>query len=105
VAVEQVGASGFTQQLERDVEAYVAELGLRGSVRVELRLDGERAVIVRAAGSTLAYPPSFLARLWFGIAPAELRGAPDGYASVRGFPDGWLVECSRSVVESRDAAG
>ena len=104
-AIDQLGTVAFTERLEASVRECLTDLGIGGATRVEVRGGGKRAVVVRADGSTVSYPPSFLSRLWFGIAPPALRDAPDGSAGVRGFPDGWLIECGRKVVESGDEPG
>lgn len=104
-ALKRLGSTGYVEGLERSLDDYARQLGLTCVPRVRLRSGAHRAIVVRADKAVLPYPPSFLARLWFGIAPTALRGAPDGYLDSQAFPDAWLIECSRGVVDADDDDG
>jgi hypothetical protein len=79
------------------ITQVMRDYGIPGRARVTiLRAEGARAVSVFVDGRAAPYPPSFLRRLWFGLAPAALQPmAFDGGAEQR-YPDGWLVACAES---------
>jgi len=104
-AVEHIGFEAWTERVEAEVLTYMRRLGLSSLPRVRIHSGGARAITVRASGSTLSYRPSFLVRLWFGLAPREMRSAADGSSGNSIYPDAWLISCSQALVLSRDASG
>lgn len=104
-ALEQLAPMAFLEKLEAGLLDYGRQLGITCVPRVRLGSTATRAIVVRSDGVVLPYPPSFLVRLWFGIAPPSLRDAPDGYLETHAFPDTWLIACSQSVADAQDDDG
>lgn len=104
-AVEHAGHDAFVQRLDASLLEYAGQLGIAQPPWAQVTGGSDRAITIRAGRTTLPYPPSFLVRLWFGIAPADLRSAPDGYLANGRFPDSWLIRCTERVAASRDIEG
>jgi len=103
--VDRVGHDAFTNDVARRTEALIDRLGLTSGVEVRVVPDGRRAVVLRANGNLLSYPPSFLTRLWFGIAPPELRGAALGAAASSGLHGAWLADCAEHFLARDERRG
>src|SRR4051812_43231573 len=80
--VERCGPASFRRQVRDRLRELMRELGLSGDVDVVISGRCTRAVCVRTSGIRLSYQPSWLLRLWFGIASDELRQAADSAAST-----------------------
>ena len=105
--LEGVGLDAFAARLQRNLDAYLRRLGLSGSTTVTLEGGGTRAIAGFVGTNVLSYPPSFLTRLWFSIAPEALRRAPTAVRSgaPTGFPDAWVIDCAKKVGDDDDRPG
>lgn len=105
--LEGVGVDAFTARVKSDLEGYLRRIGLSGVPDIAVHGGGTRAVAIAIGETALGFPPSFLTRLWFGIAPEALRGAPTVVKPVApgGFPDRWVADCSTKVAGSGDRPG
>ncbi len=104
--VEHAGRPAFERDVGARVTAVMAGYGIPGQARVagSGTAPGHRAARIFVDGRLNPYPPSFLRRLWFGIAPPELHALAFRAGDPQRYPDAWLVACAEGATgDVRDA--
>ena len=99
--VEPAGIPELEQRSTRAVAALLQGVGVSGIPGVVLRPGtGERAVRAFVEGTERLFPPSFMARLWFGVAPHDLLSlAFDPVVAGKDGGHAWVVMTSSAIAE------
>ena len=99
--VEASGVDELRERSTRTVTDLLRGVGVSGVPGVELRPgSGERAARAFVGGAEQLFPPSFLARLWFRVAPPDLLDlAFDPAVAGKDGGHAWLVAVSSMVAD------
>jgi hypothetical protein len=95
--VAEAGREEFERDIAHRVTTVMDRYRIPGRARAVTRLrPGVRAACVFVDRLTMPYPPSFVRRLWFALAPRTLHPLAFGGAAA-GYPDAWLTACAEGA--------